>query len=184
VLVAERPARLRVEVHGFLNQLVAVLASDGHSFALYRPGAPGLERGPVHASLLEEVTGLPLRPEEAVAVLLGAPTLGAARPGRAEALSDGTLRVELAGDEARRVTFDEAWNLRRLEVWEGGRVLHVRYDDYRPVGGVPFAHAIELEFSEPEARAEVSFQEVELNPELPPGTFTLRLARFSPDRAP
>ena len=182
--MAERPARLRVEVHGFLNQLVAVLVSDGRHFALYRPGAPGLEQGPVHASLLEEVTGLPLRPEEAVAVLLGAPSLGAARPGRAEVLSDGTLRVELAGDGARRVTFDQASNLRRLEVRQGERVLHVRYDDYRSVGGVPFAHDIALEFSEPEARAEVSFQEVELNPELPPGTFVLRLARLSRGRAP
>lgn len=179
ILVVERPARLRVEVQGFLNQLVAVLVSDGERFELFRAEDRSREQGEVHPGILYQVAGLPLRPEAVVEVLLGAPDLGPRPlPGRAALLSDGDVRVELveqAGVGLRRLRFDPEAHLRQLEVLtEAGELAwRVRFEDYRPLGGHAFAHEIELEFPLAEASAQVSFQQVELNPALPPEVFAL-----------
>jgi hypothetical protein len=198
VLVAERPEKLRVEVHGFLNQVVAVLVSDGHRFELLRSGEREPERGVIRPELLYEVAGLPLLPEEVVSVLLGVPSVGTdALPGPAWALSDGGVRLDLRGDpEARRLEFDPDGNLRRLEVHapSGQLLFVVRYDDYRPLTdapdpdpqtrSAPFAHDIALDFPQAKARARVSFQQVELNPELPPGIFALLRSPGAQRQAP
>lgn len=182
ILVAERPARLRVEIQGLLNQLVAVLVSDGSEFQLFRASERSVERGKMHPDLLYEVAGLPLRPEAAVEVLLGVPDLGAhARPGSAALLSDGNVWVELEDGEGvglRRLRFDDEANLREFEVRAPAGELAWRalFDDYRTVGESRFAHDIVLDFPAASARAEISFQQVELNPPLPPGTFALEAA--------
>jgi hypothetical protein len=179
ILVVARPARLRVEVQGLLGQLVAVLVSDGARFALFRAGEDALEEGEIRPALLYEVAGLPLRPEEAVDALLGVPELGApTRLGPAAALSNGFVRLDLldaAGGASRRLECDAETRLRRLEVRapDGALAWQARYDDHRPVAGTSFPHEIELDFPAAEARAKVAFQWLELNPELPPGIFTL-----------
>jgi hypothetical protein len=186
ILVVERPAQLRVEVQGFLNQLVAVLVSDGARFELFRAQDSSVERGDVHPGILYQVAGIPLRPEAVVGVLLGAPDLGPhLLPGPAALLSDGDVRVDLveeAGVGLRRLQFDPDANLRQLEVLTdtGELAWRARFEDYRPVGGVFFAHDIVLEFPLAEAYAEVTFQQVELNPELPPEVFGLRPAGGEP----
>jgi hypothetical protein len=182
ILVAARPARLRVEVQGLLGQLSAVLVSDGERFELFRAGDRSVERGVVHPALLFEVAGIPLAPAEAVGVLLGAPELGGpAHAGGAALRADGELEVELldpGGAPLGRAAFDAAANLRRLELraGEGRPAWSARWDEYRPVGDALFAHALAVEFPAAGARAEVSFQHVELNPVLPPGIFALGLA--------
>jgi hypothetical protein len=180
ILVVERPARLRVEVQGFLNQLVAVLVSDGERFELFRAQDGSVEQGDVHPGILYQVAGIPLRPEAVVGVLLGAPDLGPQLlPGPAALLSDGDVQVDLVeetGVGLRRLRFDPEANLRQIEVLteEGELAWRVRFEDYRRVGGLSFAHDIVLEFPFAEAHAEVTFQQVELNPELPPEVFGLR----------
>jgi hypothetical protein len=180
ILVVERPSRLRVEVQGFLSQLVAVLVSDGERFELFRAQDGSIEQGDVQPGILYQVAGIPLRPEAVVEVLLGAPELGGqALPGPAALLSDGDVRIDLveeAGVGLRRLQFDPEANLRRLEVRtdDGELAWRVSFEDYRPVGGLSFAHDIVLEFPLAEARAEVTFQQVELNPELPPEVFAIR----------
>jgi hypothetical protein len=176
ILVLARPASLRVEVQGLLNQLVAILVSDGARYALFRADDGSLEEGEIHPALLYEVAGLPLRPEQAVEALLGAPELGDPElRGPAAQLSNGFVRVDLLD---RRLEFDAAAHLRRLEVHapDGSLVWQAVYDDYRPVAGASFPHAIALEFPAAEARAKITFQWVELNPELPPGIFALERA--------
>ena len=180
ILVVERPARMRVEVQGFLNQLVAVLVSDGERFELFRAQDRSVEQGDVHPGILYQVAGIPLPPEAVVGVLLGAPDLGPRPlPGPAALLSDGDVRVDLveeAGVGLRRLLFDPEANLKQLEVLtnEGELAWKVRFEDYREVGGLSFAHDIVFEFPLAEAHAEVRFQQVELNPELPPEVFGLR----------
>ena len=182
ILVVARPARLRVEVQGLLGQLVAVLVSDGERYALFRAGEGTLEEGEIRPALLYEVAGLPLRPEEAVDALLGVPALGApTRRGPAAALSNGFVRVDLLdadGGPTRRLECDAETQLRRLEVRapDGTLAWQASYGDHRPVGGTSFPHEIELDFPAAEARAKVTFQWLELNPELPPGIFALDLA--------
>lgn len=180
VLVLERPARLRVETLGFLDQTVAVLVTDGERYRLFRTQERTLEEGRVHPALLYEVAGVALTAAEAVEVLLGvpAPPLDLLPAGGA-LLPDGGLRIDLAGARGalqRRLEFDDQQRLRRVEVRDAGRVLwEARFDEYRPVGAASFAHRVELRFPPTDTRARVSFRHVELNPELPPEVFVLRL---------
>ena len=185
LVLLERPDRMRVEVLGLLNQRVAVLATDGTAYQLYRAETGAVERGAVHPQVLSEVAGLPLTPGEAVAVLLGGPDppTGALRAG---ALADGGVQLELtdAGSGLRRsLDFDPAGNLRRYRVSppDGAVLVDVAYRDFASVGGTDFAHTIALDFPASDTRAEVTFRNVEINPPLPTGLFTLGGGRQSGD---
>ena len=57
----------------------------------------------------------------------------------------------------------------------GDLLLDVRYEDVRPVADTAFAHSIDLDFPTLGTKAQVSFREVELNPELPAALFQLDL---------
>ena len=181
VVVVSRPSKLRVEVLGLLNQRIAVLASDGERYDLYRAGQPGTETGPVRPSVLLEVAGLPLVPEEAVALLLGAPRVSPDgwRAGPAVALDGGGLRIQLdvpPGSVGRSFEFDGEGVLRRYRVQAPGGelLLDVRYADVRPVEGLAFAHEIAFEFPTLDSRAQVAFREIELASDLPDSLFRLR----------
>src|SRR3990172_460284 len=110
ILVAERPARLRIEVLGLFDQALAVLTTVGERFELFRSADLSFEEGELRPGLLWEQAHIALRPEEAIALLLGAPP---PEPGlvpvRAEGAEDGTIRVALAVPgcpERRRLRFD------------------------------------------------------------------------------
>lgn len=179
VLVLERPSRLRVEILGFLSQTLAVLVTDGERFEFVNAQDRRRETGRVYPTLLWELTGLPLLPEEAVDLMLGAPmpppgarVVGAAR------LAGGGVRIDLGprpGELRQRLEFDADAHLRRMERhWpEGARSWEATFDDYRPVGGTAFAHVVAIHFSAEETRAELRFGEVELNPVLPERIFAL-----------
>jgi len=180
LLALERPARLRVEVLGLLNQRIAVLATDGHRFDLYRSETGAVESGEVRAGVLWEVAGVPLTPEEAVGVLLGTPHVQ--RPGgeisAAVESADAAVRFELRGS-------DPSWSVLEFDaeallsgyqlVGPQGVLFQVRYRDYREVAGTRFAHRVELDFPFNELHAEVRFGGVQLNPVLPEGIFRLEL---------
>ncbi|UCE86137.1 MAG: DUF4292 domain-containing protein [Deltaproteobacteria bacterium] len=181
VLVAARPGRLRVEFLGFLNQTVALFATDGSRYDLFQAEERFHRSGPVHAGLLFESVQVDLSPEEAVSVLLGdpGPLLGLALAPAPRA-ADPEVGIELvdAGGAIRRVLrFDAAARLRRAEARtaSGATAWIVQFEDYRDVGDVAFAHTIELEVPASATRARLGFREVELNPDLPPDIFELRL---------
>jgi hypothetical protein len=183
VLVAERPGRLRVEVLGLFDQALAVLTTDGERFELFRAADLSFEEGPLRPELLWEEAHIALRPEEAIALLLGAPL---PEPGlvpvRASGARDGTVEVVLGrpgGPERRRLGFDAQGRLSRIEVLHpDGEVEWIAaFGGYTPVAGVPFAHEISLYVAAGETRAEIRLRDVELNPELPPGIFSVRPPR-------
>jgi hypothetical protein len=180
ILVLERPAHLRVEILGLLNQTLAVLVTDGERFELFRAEDRSYETGAVYPELLWEQAHLALTPAEAIDLLLGLPA-----PDRSlapvAALGDGNggVRVDLAdagGRVRRRVDFDAEGRLRWLEVFDtaGALAWRAEFDEYAPVGGEPFAHTVSLEVSAGQTRAKISLRDVELNPELPPDIFRLR----------
>ena len=181
LLIVERPARLRVEILGFLNQTLAVLVIDGSTYELFRAEDRTLERGAVHPSLLWEVAGLDLTPEDTVALLLGAPNLGGSlRVARALAAGEEEIRVELAdgnGVVRRRIGFDGKGRLRLLEQIDARGALSWRahFGDYESIQGIPVAHAIRIDMAAGRTHAEISLRDVELNPELPPDIFRLQL---------
>ena len=188
ILVAERPARLRIEVLGLFDQALAVLTTDGERFELFRSADLSFEEGELRPELLWEQAHIALRPEEAIALLLGAPP---PEPGlvpvRAEGAEDGTIRVALAapgGPERRRLRFDPEGRLRQVEVIapDGELEWAAGFGEYAPVGGVPFAHAITLYVAAGATRAEIRLRDIELNPELPPGIWSVRPPRSAAAR--
>jgi len=176
LLILERPSSLRVEILGFLNQSLAVIATDGVGFEVYRAEDQSYEAGEVDENLLWNEAGIDLSPEEAVAVLLGAP-ISEPMPAPANAVrdGDGQIRIDLAdaqGIVIQRATFGPAGHLRAFEVLDnsGAAVWAAQFGEYRDVGGVAFAHSIGLDVRSGKTRAEISFRKVELNP---PGLFRL-----------
>jgi hypothetical protein len=187
LLVLARPAQLRLEILGMLGQRVAILATDGVRYDLFRAETHGLETGDVHGAILWEVAGLPLTPEEAVELAFGTPVGESPRVGRAsEVPGDGGIRVDLeasTGAVFATLEFAAEGQLARYVRLDlsGAAVLDARYGDYRDVGGRSFAHRIEVDFPVAETRAEIRFQSVELNPELPEQLFRLELRGAEPD---
>jgi len=179
LVVLERPSRLRVEILGFLNQSLAVIATDGERFEVYRAEDQSYETGEVDEHLLWKEARIDLSPGEAVAVLLGVP-ISESLPAPANAVrdADGRIRIDLADSEGavvQRVTFDPAGYLRVFEVLDasGDVVWVAQFDAYRDVDGSAFAHSIEVDVRSGMTHAEIAFRNVELNPDLPPETFRL-----------
>ncbi len=174
-LVLERPGRVRIEVQGMLGTTLAVLAIDGDEYALFETQTRHFEGGPLPADLLWRVTGLALRPEDVVEVVLGAPRLAAPLAVRAAfAVPDGGVRVELADAAGRRrlLRFDAQDLLRELEVREpDGATWTAHFDDYAPVAGDSLAHRVSIETRS--ARAVLKLRDVELNPLLSADMFRL-----------
>jgi hypothetical protein len=187
-LLIARPARLRVEILGFLGTTVAVLATDGEEYDLFQTQDRSFDSGPVFDALLWQVARLDLTPEEAVGVILGVPPEGE-RLAVAAAYDAGEGRVRIAltdgeGGVRRQVEFDAEARLRWLQVrdLEGAIAWEARFDDYEAVGGEPLAHSVALDVRSGETKALLSLRDLELNPELPPDIFRLRgLAPASSD---
>jgi hypothetical protein len=186
LMLLERPSRLRLEVLGVLGQRVAVLASDGVRYDLYRAEKPGLESGEVHPGILYEVAGLAITPEEVVQLALGAPLapdLPAPSVVGGAALAEDGVRVELgfrAGELRRVLEFDRTGALVRYAARdpEGALVLDAHFADYRDLAGTRFAFRVEVSLPAAQSRAAIQFSSVELNPSLPEELFRL------PQRAP
>jgi hypothetical protein len=173
LLLVERPASLRVEVIGLLQQRVLVLATDGARYELYRAEGPVTEEGEVHAGVLEEVAGLPLTPEAAVRLLLAAPEAPGAPARAAEQDGAGALRL-IWPDQT--LEFDGAGRLAALSFHPDERtVLYARWSDWRPLAAGEFPHRLELELPEAEARWKLEYRQVELDPALDPALFRLGL---------
>jgi hypothetical protein len=174
LLLVERPASLRVEVIGLLQQRVLVLATDGARYELYRAEGRQTEAGPVHPGVLEEVAGLPVTPEAAASLLLAAPEPPEAPPESAFEDAAGTLML---GWPEQTLVFDAAGRLAELRFHPGeGDTLRARWSDYRALAGAePFPHRFELELPASEARLVLEYRQLELDPALDPGLFRLGL---------
>jgi hypothetical protein len=173
LLLAERPARLRVEVIGLLQQRVMVLATDGEQYELYRAEGGLREAGPVHPGVLQEATGLPVTPEAAVGLLLAAPRPPDGPPLTVSESAAGELSLHWPEEI---LSFDAEGRLTALRFGRDGRdVLRARWSDWRATPRGPFPHRLEVELPETESRLALELRQVELDPELPPELFRLGL---------
>ena len=176
-----RPASLRVEILGLLDQVVAVLATDGTRYHFFDASKPGIEEGELESGLLWQVARIDLEPEEAVSLLLGAPLDPSSVLESAGSLDDGALLLAFrsAKDGSRRVfDFDGSGRLARVRqrAADGLLVWEARYSDYRARGESVFAHGIEIDFPAQGARASFHFRTAELNRDLSSRAFVLEEA--------
>lgn len=173
LLLVARPASLRVEVIGLLQQRVLVLATDGVRYELYRAEGPVREEGPVHPGVLQEVAGLPVTPEAAVGLLLAAPLPPEEPAPRAAEDEAGALTLEWPDQT---LAFDAAGRLVALRFHPGERdALTARWSDWRDASADAFPHRLELELPEAKTRLVLEYRQVELDPELDPALFRLGL---------
>lgn len=173
LVLAERDAKLRIEVVGVLNQRVLVLASDGAEYDVYRADSGKIETGPVDAGVLWRVARIPLLPSEAVGLLLAAPAIPDEAP-RAELNAAGDLRFSWAD---RGVTFDAAGVFREARVLsplDAQELAVARFGDWRGEGAAAFPHRIELDFISYKGSAVLEIRDAEVNPNLDPSWFRLK----------
>ena len=169
-----RPASLRVEVIGLLQQRVLVLATDGVRYELYRAEGPVREEGPVHPGVLQEVAGLPVTPEAAVGLLLAAP-LPPEEPAPSAAEDEAGALTLVWPDQT--LAFDPEGRLAALYFHPGERreALTARWSDWREMGADAFPYRLELELPDAKTRLVLEYRQVELDPELDPALFRLGL---------
>jgi len=173
LLLVQRPASLRVEVIGLLQQRILVLATDGVRYELYRAEGQLREEGPVHPGVLDEVAGLPVTPEAAVGLLLAAPLVPEAPAPAATEDAAGGLTLYWPDQT---LQFDADGRLLALYFRpEQREVLYARWSDWRETASGAFPHRIDLDLPEAEARLSLEYRQVELDPELSPELFRLGL---------
>ena len=189
-MAVERPGRLRVEVLGLFDQVAALVVTRDHSFQFFDARTGHIEQGPVDPDILWRVARIDLSPEEAVGLLLGAPS-GQEGLSVAEAVAfrDGRIaftRLDAQNIRRERYVFDALGRLvetDRLTVL-GRLIWKARYSGFRPVsrsGGeaISFAFDVQLDFPRVEARAKLAFKQVSLPEKLPDSLFVLQRVGMS-----
>jgi hypothetical protein len=166
VIVAERPARLRLETLNLLGQTQALLVVDGETFEFYDGTA--IQRGGTARQALERL-GLELAPDDAVSALLAAPALPAGSP--LEVLGADGVRV--VRFPSWLVRFSPAGELDGLDALDGSGRLQwsARYERWQDVPGGRYPFAIVLHFRSSQLRAELEMERVELDPALDDALF-------------
>jgi len=176
LVLAEREAKLRIEVIGLLGQRALVLASDGAEYDLYRAETGRTESGPVDAGVLWRVARIPLLPSEAVGLLLAAPAIPD-EPPRAESGPAGELRLAWAD---RSVTLDASGMLseaRVLAAGSGEELAVAKFGDWRGAAAAASPYRVELSFPLQKGSALIEFRDAELNAALDPKWFRLPSAQ-------
>ncbi len=182
-LVVARPDSLRVEVLGLFGQVAAVLVTEAGRYQFFDPEQGAVEEGDVVEELLWRLARVDLTPEEAAGVLLGAPQpLAGLAPVAASAFADGGVAVMLAAHGSdiaqQRFEFDAQGRIRSAKRFtpDGHAIWAARFEDYRDVGDQAFAFRVALSFPRVQAKAEVEFDKLELNPDLASDVFVLSIA--------
>ncbi len=169
VILAERPANLRLETLNLLGQTQTLLVTDGREYAFF--DGRTIERGDVTPALLRERLGLDLAPADAVATLLGAPALPAGEPRAVFGQGDDRIVVL----ENARVRFAPAGDLSEVRMLDpdGTPRWIASFGGWREASGGRYPFDLVLEFPATALRAKLSLSSVELNPELDPALFRL-----------
>jgi len=170
VILAERPARLRLESINFLGQTQTLLVTDGESFSFF--DGRELLSGAVSRDVLLEYMGMDLEPDEAVRALLAAPRLGDGAP--RNILGDGDDRiVNLDHKRVRYAADGELLSVEALDA-RGATRWQAAYSRWHPLPNGRYPFAMVLSFPRTELRAELKLDEVEVNSELDPALFRVR----------
>ena len=92
-----------------------------------------------------------------------------------------TTLISAEGSEiaSQRFEFDALGRIRSAKRFgpDGVAIWAARFEDYRRLGEESFAFHVELSFPRVDAKAEITFKTVELNPDLPSDVFVLPVPR-------
>jgi outer membrane lipoprotein-sorting protein len=188
-MLIERDGHLRFEAEVSLQGMVAALATDGTTFALYDARKQELSRGPACPANVASLVRIPLAPADVAAVLLGDARLPAAAaidastavgwdPSRgADTLvlrdpAGGYLYLYFHGQDAQGARdLVAAVHTGR----DGARLWQTAYEDFETVGGVRLPKLIK--FAEGNGSfddgVEIHFKDRTVNAPAPPNAFTL-----------
>jgi hypothetical protein len=183
--VAEKPDRVRLETLDFFGNPVAVLVSDGASFAFLDARAGVFYRGAATPENVSRLLPFVLPAEELVTILCGsAPLL----PGEAleVTVEDGWLLLTLGrGDIGQRLAIGEAaaveWSrVRRAVPGDGDArsetapAYDLQFEDFLRRGGVRFPTRLELDAPAGRAHVKLAWRDdLEVNAPLEPSLFRL-----------
>jgi hypothetical protein len=97
-------------------------------------------------------------------------------------LYDGGIRVSVGdalGPSQRVLEWDDHGRLRRFEIRTPGDSIlwQAEFSDWQQIGGEWFASNVQLHFPVSKTEVELTFRDVELNPDLPSDAFVLPGAR-------
>ncbi len=169
IILAERPAWLRLESQNLLGQTQTLLVTDGERYSYY--DGEQLAGGEVSPFLLLDTLGLDLGIAEAVDALLGAPTTLRGTPHAVFArglerevwTEFERLRIGPNGDLLRYTSLDLQGDVR----WS------VEYQGWKGVSGGRYPDRMVLHFPRAELFADLRLKSVELNAELDRGLFRI-----------
>jgi outer membrane lipoprotein-sorting protein len=182
-MLVERDGRLRFEAEVSLQGMVAALATDGKTFALYDARKNELSRGPACPANVASLIRIPLGPADVAAVLLGDVRLPARATAKevawdpvrgADMLSyrfeDGVFELYFRGQGGSRAL---SAIVRRGP--EGARLWQTAYEDFETTGGARVPQVIR--FAERDGTfedgVEITFKDRTLNAPPPADAFTL-----------
>jgi outer membrane biogenesis lipoprotein LolB len=168
VVLAERPARLRLESLNPLGQAATLLVTDGSRYAFFDGKA--LEDGDVSADVLRERLGLALSPDDAVLALLVAPREPLAWPPTAVRARGAEREVVLGSQSLRFAASGDLAAIDSLDA-SGAVEWSAEYEDWRDGPGGRYPAFLALSFPETQLRAELELSSVELNPALDAALF-------------
>lgn len=168
IILAERPAWLRLESQNVLGQTQTLLVTDGERYTYY--DGERLAAGEVSPFLLLDTLGLDLGVAEAVDALLGAPTTLRGSPQAVFAhdlerevwTEFERLRIGANGDLLLYTSLDARGNVR----WS------VEYRGWKSVPGGRYPDRMVLRFPRIELFADLNLKSVELNAELDRALFS------------
>lgn len=157
-VAAVAPGQLAVSVRSFFETPMQVLVADGSTVTLYDAtrGAARFARGPATPTTLQRVLGVPLLPDDVVALLLGRAPIDARADWPAPritaqnvdaAAGTYTAVIERAGRGALWWTarlVDDALVGAVAFAGDGRRLVEVTATDIRPENGVLLAHTLLL----------------------------------------
>jgi len=173
------PDHFRLELFSPIG-IAALVTTDGQQLAAYLPQEKTIYRGaatPLNAARFLRVM---LSASQVTSLLLGLPLLPLDGDGGAVRVDAESARYELIipmpGGGTQRFVFDQ--KMRHLLSWEvqnqeGHAVARMTLADYRTVQGQEFPFEIALMDLQGNQEATVYYEQIEINPTLPPTLFTL-----------
>jgi outer membrane lipoprotein-sorting protein len=177
----EPPAMLSVAVRSFFEQPQQVLVTDGKTVSLYdaTSGQPHFKHGPADGKSIEKLLGVPLLPDEVVAVFLAHPDDDA--KGHLARVDEkaGTYTVTLQADGKAQADVtvrasDDAVVAWRQYRGDGSALVDVSYGELKPVGDAVMPFQWTLTLVDNKQAIELKATDVTFNgPRLPPDAFQL-----------